>query len=121
MIVDSGASTKIVDKQSWKWLKKNKVKCKSAHSDRKIYPHASQTPLDIMAAFCCDVTAGGNSANTEFCVINGEGEPLLGRETATSLEVLKIGMGIAAVYASSKNIGENLQENHPKVLNGCVK
>ena len=40
VIVDSGASTNIVDKQTWGWLKKNKVKCKSARSD--------QTPLDVI-------------------------------------------------------------------------
>ena len=41
VIVDSGASTNIIDKQTWEWLKKNKVKCKSAHSDRKPYPYVS--------------------------------------------------------------------------------
>ena len=29
-------------------------------------------------------------ANADFCVINGEGEPLLGRETATNLGILNI-------------------------------
>ena len=29
VIVDSSASTNIIDKQTWEWLKKNKVKCKS--------------------------------------------------------------------------------------------
>ena len=58
--------------------------------------------------------AGGNSANAEFCVINGKGEPLLGRETATDLGVLKIGLEVAAVYASSKNIGEILQKKIPR-------
>ena len=40
----------------------------------------------------------------------GRGGPLLGKETATNLEVLKIGIGIevAAVHARSKNIGEIL-------------
>ena len=102
MIVDSGASTNIVDKQTWEWLKNNKVKCKSVRSDRKVYPYASQTPLDVIGAFCCEFIAGGNSANAEFCVINGE--PLLGRKTAKNIGVLKIGIGVAAVYASSKNI-----------------
>ena len=108
MIVDSGASTNIIDKQMWEWLKKNKVKCKSARSDRKLYPNASQTPLDVIGTFCCDVIAGTNSVNAEFCVINGEGDLLLGKETATNLGVLKIGVEVAAVHASSKNIGDTL-------------
>ena len=65
--------------------------------------------------------AGGNSANAEFCVINGKGEPLLGTETATDLGVLKIGLKVAAVYASSKNIGEILQKKFPEVFNGFGK
>ena len=108
VIVDSGASTNIIDKQTWEWLKKNKVKCKSARSDRKLYPYASQTPLDVIGTFCCKVVAGGNSVNAEFCVVDGEGDPLLGKETATNLGVLKIGIEVAAVHANSKNIGETL-------------
>ena len=121
VIVDSGAGTNIIDKQTWEWLKKNKVKCKSAHSDRKLYPYASQTPLDVIGTFCCKVVAGGNSVNAEFCVIDGEGDPLLGKETATNLGVLKIGIEVATVYASSKNIGEILQAKHPEVFNGFGK
>ena len=54
-------------------------------------------------------------------MISGEGEPLLGRETAISLGVLKIGIEVVAVYASSDNIGEILWENHPEFFNGFGK
>ena len=63
VIVDSGPSTNIIDKQIWEWLKKNKVKCKSARSDRKLYPYASQTLLDVIGTLCCKVFAGRNSVN----------------------------------------------------------
>ena len=78
-------------------------------------------PLDIIGTFCCKVIAGGNSVNSEFCVINEEGNPLLGKETATNLGVLKIGIEVVAVYARSKNIGEILQEKHPEVLHDFGK
>lgn len=51
---------------------------------------------------------------------NGE-DPLLGKETATNFEVLKIRIEVAAVHASSKNFGEILQEKYPKVFNGIGK
>ena len=114
VIVDSGASTIIIDKQTWEWLKKNKVKCKSARSDRKLYPYACQTPLDVIGTFCCKVVAGGNSVNAEFCVIDGEGDPLLGKETATNLGVLKIGIEVAAVYAQRtlvRSSRQNIQKS----------
>ena len=78
VIVDSGASTNIIDKETWEWLKKNKVKCKSARSDRELYLYASQMPLEVTGTFCCKVVAGGNSVNAEFLLINREGDPLLG-------------------------------------------
>ena len=37
IIIDSGARTDIIDKETWEWLKKNKVKCESARSSRKLY------------------------------------------------------------------------------------
>ncbi|CAH3155971.1 unnamed protein product [Porites lobata] len=96
MIIDSGASTDIIDKETWEWLKKNKVKCESARSR-------------------------SNSPSAKFCVINGEGDPLLGKDTTTGLGVLKIGIGIAAVSADPKTIGGILQQKYPNVFSGVGK
>ena len=78
MIIDSGVNTNIIDKQTWEWLKKNKVKSESARSSRKLYAYASQTPLDVIRTFSCEVSAGSNTASATFCVINGERDPFLG-------------------------------------------
>ena len=121
MIIDSGASTNIIDKQTWEWLKKNKVKCESARSDRKLYAYASQNPLDVIGTFSCEVSTGRNTVSAKFFVISGEGDPLLGRDTATKLGMLKIGIDIAAVNIDSKNIGEFLQEKYPEVFSGVGK
>lgn len=74
VIVDSGASTNIIDKQTWEWLKRNKVKCKSVRSDKKLYAYASQTPLDVIGTFSCEVSTERNTVNAEFCVIDGKGD-----------------------------------------------
>ena len=114
MIIDSGASTNIIDKETWEWLKKNKVKCESARSSRKLYAYASQTPLDVIGIFSCEVSAGRNNASAKFC----GGDPLLGKDTTTSLGILKIGIGIAAVSADPKTIGGILQQKYPNVFSG---
>ena len=106
VFVDSGASTNIIDKQTWEWLKRNKVKCKSTCSDEKLYAYASQTPLDVIETFSCEISTERNTVNAEFCVIDGKGDPLLGRETAMSLGVLKIGIDIAAVNTGRQDIGD---------------
>ena len=77
MIIDSGASANVVDKQTWEWLKKNRVKCKSARSDKKNYTYASPVPLETIGTFHCEVSAGCNSVNADFYVISGKGESLL--------------------------------------------
>ena len=121
VIVDSGASTNIIDKQTWEWLKRNKVKCKSTRSDKKLYAYASQTPLDVIGTFSCEISTGKNTINAEFCVIDGKGDPLLGKDTATNLGVLKIGIDIATVNTGQQDIGEALQEKYPEVSSGVGK
>ena len=55
-------------------------------------------------------------------MINGKGDPLLGRDTATGLGVLKIGIDIAKVNTSSpQTIGKVLQEKYPEVFSGVGK
>ena len=121
MVIDSGASTNIIEKQTREWLKRNKVKFQSARSDKKLFAYASQTPLEVIGAFSCEVPVGRNTTNAEFCVINGKGDPLLGRDTATGLGVLKTGVDIATVNTSSQTIGKVLQEKYPEVFSGIGK
>ena len=94
---------------------------KSARSDKTLFAYASQTPLHVIGTFSREVSAGRNTPNAEFCVFNGKGDPLLGRDTATGLSVFKIGIDIVAVNKSSQTIGEVLQETYPKVLSGVGK
>ena len=93
MIIDSAASVNIVDKQTWEWLKRNRIVCTSSRSQRQLYTYGSQTPLEIIGTFNCEVLTGHHATNAEFCVISGKGESLLGKDTAVNLGVLKMGIG----------------------------
>ena len=121
MVIDSGASTNIVDKQTWEWLKRNKLKCESTRADKKLYTYASQAPLDVIGIFRCETSVGNTTVGAEFCVINGKGEYFLGRDTAVSLGVLKIEVDVAAVSTGPKIIGELLQQKYPQVFKGVGK
>ena len=94
------------------------MKCESARSSRRLYAYASQTALDVIRTFSHEVSAESNTASAMFCVINGEGDPLVGNDNAASLGVLEIGIGIAAVSADPKNIGGILQQKYPNVSSG---
>ena len=55
MLIDSGATTNIVDENTWEMLKENKIKCKSAKSDKKLYEYSSKQPLPVNGVFTCEV------------------------------------------------------------------
>lgn len=70
----------------------------------------------IIGTFSCKVSVGNHATDAEFCVILGKGEPLLGKDAAIMLGVLKIGIGMVSVKLGSQNSGEVL---YSKVF-GCV-
>ena len=69
--------------------KKNRIVCTSSRTERKLYIHASQAPLEIIGAFNCEVCVS-HATDAEFCVCPGKEEPRLGKDTAIMLGVLKI-------------------------------
>ena len=119
MLVDSGATNNIVDEETWEDLKAKKIKCKSeaAPIDRKLYAYASSKPLPVKGSFMCEVLVGKGKAQAEFVVIKGKGVPLLCKDTAMRLGVLRIGVDIASV-AETK---QTLQRQFPEVFSGIGK
>jgi len=119
MLVDSGATNNIVDEETWENLKVKKVKCKSeaAPVGRKLYAYGSSKPLPVKGRFMCEVSVGKGRAQAEFLVIRGKGVPLLSKDTAMKLGVLKIGVDIATVGETK----ETLQQKFPEVFSGIGK
>ena len=56
---------------------------------KQLYTYASEEPLTIKGTFGCNVQAGGKSTHAEFFVIKGTGIPLIGKDTAITLGMLK--------------------------------
>ena len=54
--------------------------------------------------------------HAEFRVVKGEGVPLLGRDSAMKLGVLKIGVDVAAV--SESDVKEKIVREYPNVFEG---
>eukprot|EP00794_Sanderia_malayensis_P004282 gene4282-4850_t len=89
-IIDSGASCNVIDRQLWEMLKANKVKCETQKCHKKLFTYGSTEPLKIAGTFTACIQCGKQSQNAEFTVIEGKGQALLGRDTATQLGVLTI-------------------------------
>ena len=74
MLIDSGATSNVIDEHTctWESLKHAKIKCVS-----------------------CEARIAEKSVPAKFIVIKGKGVPLLGKDTAMELGVLKIGVDAA--------------------------
>ena len=90
MIIDSGASANVISQASWEQLKKYHIKCVSQQNTKKLYAYGAVSPLEVIGAFTADITMGNKCVSAEVTVVKGQGESLLGRETATELGVLKL-------------------------------
>ena len=95
MLIDSGATCNILDRQLWEFLKKNSIKCKCYFTEKKIYAYGSKEPLKLAGGFKAKVSFNNKVIdNVDFLVLEGEGEPILGTDTLTKLGILKIELEI---------------------------
>ncbi|XP_022784883.1 uncharacterized protein K02A2.6-like [Stylophora pistillata] len=97
MLIDSGASTNVIDKGTWEELKSQKIECKSYRCKKKLYGYGSSVPLKVIGCFEARVVVGDKVCEAEFVVIDGTKQPLLGRGRAIKLGVLQIGSSINSV------------------------
>ena len=85
MIIDSGVSANVISHTLWEQLKKQHSKCVSGRSTKKLH-----TSVEVIGTFTTDLSLGSKSVSAEVSFINVQGEPLLGRESAVELGVLKL-------------------------------
>ena len=91
MLIDSGATCNILDRQLWEFLKKNSIKCKCYFTEKKIYTYGSKKPLKLEEGFKAKVSFNNEVIdNVDFLFLEGEGEPILGTDMLTKLGILKI-------------------------------
>ncbi|XP_038059532.1 uncharacterized protein K02A2.6-like [Patiria miniata] len=103
MLIDSGATSNIINEQTWDSLKQNKIQCEShvAPPDRKLWAYGADRPLSLKGTFECEVQVSGRSTLAEFIVIKGKGVPLLGKDIAMKLGILQIGINAVSGHAGT--------------------
>jgi len=106
VVVDSGSDSNIIDRELWEKLKSKKIQCKSRKCTRRLYPYTSKTPLQTVGCFEAEIEAGDQKLQADFIVIEEKGQPLLGRETAVNLGLLKIGIGVNAISSTEKIVDD---------------
>jgi len=91
VLIDSGASCNLVDRNTWEGLKRQQIACKSEKSTKQIYAYGSQVALKTLGKFTTFVEVGSCKTQAEFVVVDGQGKSILGRDTAIELNVLRVG------------------------------
>ena len=81
-LVDSGSTTNVVDGNTWKYLKKNKVKCVSEKCTTRLYPYGTRQPLATLGNFQTTVEIQNRKVDAKFTVVEGTGKTLLSKGTA---------------------------------------
>ena len=120
MLVDSGASTNIIDQEVWESLKSKKIKCVSRKCNKQLFAYGSETPMKTLGSFNTTVAVGDRCTQSEFIVIDGKGHPLLGRNTATELGILQI--GVQSKFVNSVKVDkEKICERYSECFNGIGK
>ena len=96
VIIDSGATCNLMSQRVFD--KASKGKLELLKTDRKVYAYASQEPLKLtgkcMLSIC--VPNRQTSLKTEFFVMPGSAETLLGKSSSEEPGVLKVGVSVNA-------------------------
>ena len=74
----------------------------SKKSNKKLHRYGSKQPLEVLGTFSALTKVGETEVKAEFVVIDGEGEALLGRETAVQLGVLQFGVPVYSVKSKEE-------------------
>ena len=124
VLIDSGSSMNVIDRDTWESLKKQRIRCVSERLTKQLYAYGSREPLETIGKFAAKVEIGARQTDADFIVIKGEGRSLLSKSTAEQLGVLKIGLNVNAVGVSDEPktlTADDIQKRFPEVCSGIGK
>lgn len=99
VLIDSGSKHNIINDQTWSYLKQNKVVVtnQTKTPEKTFMAYGSKEPLTVLGAFDANIAIGTENTTATFYVVKHGSKNLLGKDTAISLNVLRIGLGINTV------------------------
>ena len=110
MIVDTGASTNIMDESTFAKLQSIELQSTSS----RIFAYGSESQLSVLGKFQANIEACGNAVNTTVHVVQGEYGSLMSYETAVSL-------GVVDIRVNTIETGDQLAQKFPSVFQGIGK
>ena len=119
MLIDSGASVNVLDLETYHRLKAQKG-IQLTPSTLRVYAYGSTTPLNILGTVSGRVKCHSAEIVAKFVVVHNEHAGcLLRRQTATRLELLRVGPHVSSInHAVSP---DSLRQQYPSVFDGVGK
>lgn len=77
VVIDSGASVNVIDREMWERFKSKKIKCQSKIAHKKVYSYGNTKPLTVAGTFVTDAKAGERAVEAEFIVAEEKGKDCL--------------------------------------------
>ena len=121
MIIDSGATVNVLNRKLWEELKLKKIICDSSKRTKSLYAYGSEKPLTVAGCFTANVQFRDKNVLSEFVVTEEKGHPLLGRQTASDLGILKIETTDAINRIEGDELKQSLKGKFPACFNGMGK
>ncbi|XP_053607193.1 uncharacterized protein K02A2.6-like [Plodia interpunctella] len=96
MIIDSGCKHNLITGETWEVMKRRKVAVSNqiAKPDIRFVAYGSNKPLEVKGCFNATLQVEDKQENATFFVIANGTRNLLGKQTAMSLGILKIGLNL---------------------------
>ena len=57
VLIDSGATCNLLGKETWEWLKNQRVLCQTRKEATVLFAYGNTTPLPTLGTFTADVTS----------------------------------------------------------------
>ena len=124
MLIDSGSSVTIIDKNTFELLRQREPSIKLQKSKTKLYPYGSSEPLSLLGKFQTTLETRTRLAATDIYVLN---KPICGNilsfEMCQSLNLLQVAEVTKEEDATSKHssIINELQHKYKSVFKGTGK
>ena len=118
VIIDSGATCNLMSEQVFDKVSQGKLEL--LKTDRKVYAYASQEPLKLSGKCMLNICVPDTQVlfKTEFFVMSGSADTLLGKSSSTELGVLKVN---ACESRNTTDKKAALKTKYPKVFTGLGK
>ena len=121
VLIDSGASCNVIDQTTWEVLKKKSVQYESKKSSKKLFTYGQKDPIEMIGTFVSEIVCeiSGNNCVDRFTVVKGPGRPLLGKNTAEKLGMLRVGPDVCSLTAEGSDA--DIREKYIEVFTGVGK